>query len=251
VALVNRTAADRYFDGSAIGQRIRVAARGQQYDAAQEVQIVGVVESVLEPYTVRDLTDPTYAGIYLPARLEDEPALTLYVRARDTAAGPLAGIRQATDAVDPRVPFISTTTLAERQYERQAEDRLAAQGLTTLGLLGLVLACGGLYGMVSFMVSMRRREIGVRMALGAEPRGILTLVLKHGMRTALLGGAIGGGIALALSVVLRANMYGVPPMDAIALAVPVALLSAAVLLASLVPARRASRVDPMVVLRDE
>jgi predicted permease len=251
VALVNRTAADRYFDGNAVGQIIRVAARGQQYDASQEAQIVGVVESVLEPYSVLDLEDPTVPGIYLPARLEDEPALTLYVRARDTPSGVLAGIRQATDAVDPRVPFISSMTLAERQYERQIEDRLAAQGLTTLGLLGLALACGGLYGMVSFLVSMRRREIGVRMALGAEPRGILRLVLKHGMNVALLGAAIGGAISVVLSVVLRANMYGVPPMDAAALAGTMALLLTVVLFASFVPARRAARVDPMVVLRDE
>jgi len=189
--------------------------------------------------------------MYLPISLEPEPALTLYVRSRGTPSALLPALREATDAVDSRVPFVSTSTLAERRYERQTEERLAAQGLAALGVLALALACGGLYGIVSFIVSMRRRELGVRMALGAEPGAISRLVLKQGMTMTLVGAAIGGGIALVLSAVLRASMRGIPPVDAVAFAGTTAALAAALLAASLVPARRAARVDPMVVLRDE
>ena len=105
--------------------------------------------------------------------------------------------------------------------------------------------------MIAFIVAMRRREIGVRMALGAEPRRILRLTLKQGMTTALVGSATGGAIAIVISVLARANMYGVAPMDLGALAGTAAILFAAVLVASLIPARSAARVDPLVALREE
>jgi ABC-type antimicrobial peptide transport system permease subunit len=101
------------------------------------------------------------------------------------------------------------------------------------------------------MVALRRREIGVRMALGAHPRGILRLMLREGMRIALVGTTLGGAIAIVGSVLLRGNMYGVPPVDVGAFAATAGLLLAAVLTASLIPARSAARVDPLVVLREE
>ena len=131
------------------------------------------------------------------------------------------------------------------------EDRVAAQGLTALGVLAIALATSGLYGMVSFIVTTRRREVGVRIALGARPRGILTLMLNQGLRMAGTGAAIGGALALIFSGWLRSTMHGIPTLDGLALAAPAALLIAATVAASLVPARRAARVDPLVVLREE
>jgi putative ABC transport system permease protein len=251
VAIVNGTAAREFFAGAALGRVIKVGARNREYVEAHDVEIVGVIDPALEPAYVRSSDDPTVPAIYLPAPLEPEPALTLYVRARGDATSMAPAIREAAASVDPRVPVGEITTLAAMQRERFIEERLVAQALALLGVLGLALACGGLYGMIAFLVAMRRREIGVRMALGAEPRRILRLTLKQGMTTALIGSGIGGAIAIAISVVARANMYGVPPMDLIALAGTAAILFAAVLVASFIPARNASRVDPLVVLREE
>ena len=251
VAIVNLTTADRHFRGHALGQRVSVAARGQQYDRALEVEIVGVIEPALEPQYARDPDDPTVPALYLPARLGDEQALTLYVRTNGGDAAVLPAIQQVVRDVDSRVPMTAVSTLAQRQYERQTEERLAAQGLTTVGVLALVLACGGLYGMVAFIVSTRRREIGVRLALGANPASILGMMLRLGMRTATLGTIAGGAIAIASSVMLRARMYGVPPFDLSAFVATTALLLTAVAIASLMPAQAAARVDPLEVLRED
>jgi predicted permease len=251
VAIVNRSANSQYFGGAALGRRIRVAPRGGRFETSQDVEIVGVVEPALDPNYVADPADPTVPAIYLPERLQHQPALTLYVRTQGDAAALVPAIQQAAASVDPLVPVLSTGTLAQRRYSRQMEERLAAQAVTLLGVLGLALASGGLYGMVSFIVALKRREIGVRMALGARPQAILQLMLAQGMTTALTGAAIGGAIALALSMVLRAQVFRVPPIDFTAFLVAAALLVAVVLVASLIPARAASRVDPLIVLRDE
>ena len=203
------------------------------------------------PITSKTPSDPTVPAVYLPERLQHQPALTLYVRTREDAASLVPAIQQAAASVDPLVPVLSTGTLAERRFNRQLEERLTAQAVTLLGVLGLALASGGLYGMVSFIVALKRREIGVRMALGARPRAILQLMLAQGMTTALTGATIGGAIALALSVVLRSQVFRVPPIDVTAFLMAAALLVVVVLVASLIPARAASRVDPLTALRDE
>lgn len=251
VAIVNRSANTQFFGGAAVGRRIRVASRNNTYEMSQEVEVVGVVEPALDPNYVTDPADPTVPAVYLPERLQHQPALALYVRMREDAALLVPAIQHAAASIDPLVPVQSTGTLAQRRYDRQMEERVAAQGVTLLGALGLALASGGLYGMVAFIVALKRREIGIRMALGARPRAILQLMLAHGMTTALAGAAIGGAIALASSVVLRSQMFRVPPIDFTAFLVTAAILIAVVLVASLIPARAASRVDPLVVLREE
>jgi predicted permease len=251
VAIVNRSASTQFFGGAAVGRRVRVAPRNSTYEMSQEVEIVGVVEPALDPNYVKDPADPTVPAVYLPERLQHQPALALYVRTREDATSLVPAIQHAAASFDPLVPVLSTGTLAQRRYNRQMEERLAAQGVTLLGVLGLALASGGLYGMVAFIVALKRREIGIRMALGARPRAILQLMLAQGMTTALAGAAIGGAIALASSVVLRSQVFRVPPIDFTALLVAATILVAVVLVASVIPARAASRVDPLVVLREE
>jgi putative ABC transport system permease protein len=250
VAIVSRATAQYYFDGHALGQLMRIAAPGQKYEASHDVLIVGVVESARDPNYMRT-PDAAMPAIYLPGRLEPTPALSMYVRTIGDPAPLVAAIRAQVDAVDPRVPIVSSTTLAGNRYERSTEERLVSQGLATLGVIALLLATGGLYGAVSFIVSSRRREVGVRMALGAAPRGIMTMMLIAGLRMALAGAALGAAIAVITSGVVRASMYGIPTIDAAALLLPSALLTGAVVAASLMPARRAARVDPLVVLREE
>jgi putative ABC transport system permease protein len=250
VAMVSRATAERYYEGRALGQRLRIAASGQKYDSGHDVVIVGVVESPRDTNYVRT-PDAAITAVYLPSRLDPTPALSLYVRTAVDPAPLVAAIRTQVDAVDARVPIVSSTTLAGNRYERSTEERLVSQGLATLGVIALVLATGGLYGAVSFIVSSRRREVGVRMALGAEPRGIMKLMLIAGLRMAVAGAVLGAVAALITSAVLRASMYGIPTIDPAALILPSLLLIGAVLAASVMPARRAARVDPLVVLRDE
>jgi predicted permease len=251
VAIVNQTAAKRHFNGAAVGRVIRVAPRGGTWATGRDVEIVGVIDPALDPGYASNPDDPTVEAIYLPERLQHEPALTLYVRTAEGAPPILAAIQRAAASVDPAVPIVDSATLAEHQLEQQVEMRVAAQGVTVLGVVGLALAAGGIYGMVAFLAASKRREIGVRMALGARPHGILRLMLMQGLMTALVGAVAGGAIAVAVSVLVRAQMYGVPPVDVLALAATTLLLGAVVLVASLIPARAASRVDPLVVLREE
>ena len=251
VAIVNQTAATRHFNGAAVGRIIRAAPRGGSYATGHDVEIVGVISPALDPGYVPNPDDPTVEAIYLPERLRHEPALTLYVRRSEGAAPVLGAIQQAASDVDPAVPIVGSATLAEHQLEQQAEARFAAQGVSVLGIVGLVLAAGGLYGMVAFLVASRRREIGVRVALGARPQAILGLILRQGTKTALVGAVAGGAIAVVVSIVVRGQMYGVPPVDMLALAAVALLLGSVVLVASLIPARAAARVDPLVVLREE
>jgi putative ABC transport system permease protein len=251
VAIINQTAATRHFNGAAIGRVIRVAPRGGTYAAGRDVEIVGVIDPALDPAYVSNADNPTVEAIYLPERLQHEPALTLYVRTGEGAPPILAALQRAASSVDPAVPIVHSATLAEHQHERHGEARFAAQGVTVLGIVGLALAAGGIYGMVAFLVASRRREIGVRMALGARPQLILRLMLTQGIRTVVVGGLAGGAIAAAVSVVVRAQMYGVPPMDLRALTATALLVGLVVLVASLIPAHAAARVDPLVVLREE
>lgn len=249
VAIINQTAATRHFDGAAVGRVIRVAARAGTYETGHDVEIVGVIDPALDPAYVRNPDDPTMEAIYLPQRLRHEPALTLYVRTSEGAASMLAAIQRSASSIDPAVPIVHSATLAEHQLERQVEVRFAAQGVTVLGLVGLSVAAGGVYGMVAFLVASRRREIGVRMALGARPQSILRLILRQGIRTALVGAVAGGAMAIAVSIVVRGQMYGVPPVDLLALAATALLLGSVVVVASLIPARAAARVDPLGQLR--
>jgi putative ABC transport system permease protein len=138
-------------------------------------------------------------------------------------------------------------TLRQGLYDRE----MMVTFMGSFGLLGLMLASFGLYGIVSYTFSQRAREIGVRMALGAQPSDALRMVLRHGLRLALLGTAIGIPIALAVSYSFGSALYQVNPADPTALAGPAVLLVAVALLASYIPARRATKVDPMVALRHQ
>ena len=119
------------------------------------------------------------------------------------------------------------------------------------GLLGLGLAAVGLYGVVAYMVNRRTREIGIRMALGAQRRGVLALVLRRGMTLAVLGAGLGVPIALAVGHTVRGLLYAVSPLDPLSIALSLSVLLTAALLACYIPARRAAKIDPMEALRYE
>ena len=246
-AIVSRAFADAKLKGSAVGRTIRVAARNQGYAKSVEVRIVGVVEAAEDlAYTTRPMQT-----VYVATPLEYEPALTLYVRSRGELGHVGPALRATVRDIDPRVPIIELETLASLTSRRHFEERIMAGGLTLLGTIALALATAGLYALVSFMVTLRQREIGVRIALGAAPSGILRLVLGQSMRLALIGGAFGGVVAIVLGAVAHASILGTPRIDAALLVAATGVLTAAMALASAIPARRASRVDPIIVLRQD
>jgi predicted permease len=246
-AIVSRAFADSQFKGAAVDGMIRVSTPNQRYPDSVEAVIVGVIEAAADvSYSRRPLQT-----VYVSRPLQYEPALTLYIRSRVDPGLLAPELRDVVQQLDPRVPILEIATLETLTARRHFEERLMAGALTLLGGIALALATAGLYGLVSFIVTLRHRELGIRMALGASSSEVLRLVLSQSMRLAFIGGALGGGIALVLGAVVHANIVGVPSVDGTLFLAATAVLGTAMLLASVIPARRASLVDPITVLRQE
>jgi predicted permease len=246
-AIVSRAFADAKFNGAAVGRRIRVAARNQPYPRSVEVRIVGVVEAAED----RSYSRRPQQTVYVASPLEPEPALTLYLRTREGLASVAQPLRALVRDIDPRVPITEMLTLARLTERRHFEERVMADGLTMIGVIALALATAGLYALVSFVVMLRQRELGIRMALGADPARILRLVLRQSLRLAGIGAAFGALVAVILGAVAHASIVGTPRIDVTLLLASVGVLCVAMLSASAIPARRAARVDPITVLRQE
>jgi ABC-type antimicrobial peptide transport system permease subunit len=160
-------------------------------------------------------------------------------------------VRAIVSAQDPRIPVGEIITGEELRRRRNLSDYTQAQTLSVLGGVALVLAAAGLYGVASYMVMLRRKEIGIRMALGAEPRSVLGLVVRQSMVPVLAGCALGAAGAVIVGSLVRSRLYGVSPMDPQAFGGASLLLILTMIVASLGPARRAARVEPVEVLRAE
>ena len=207
----------------------------------------------------RGLGEDAYPEFYLP--IGQTPAdgwnwvqrsVTLVAKARNGDAGTLAGpMRAAVQAVAPGVPVYELRTMDERLRESLSQERFATILLASLGVVGLLLAAVGIYGIVSYFVAARTAEFGVRIALGATARDIIVATARHGVPPVALGLAAGIAAALAATRWLRATLRGVSPSDPITFAAVVAVLAAAAALAMWAPARRAARIDPAAALRSE
>jgi putative ABC transport system permease protein len=169
-------------------------------------------------------------------------------------AAALNGIRDAIRALDPNLPIYNARTMTEHMQTAVFAQRMAADLLGALGVLALLLAAIGLYGVMAYAVSQRTQEMGIRLALGASPGALLAMVVRQGMRLTIIGLVIGLSIALAAfgSIgAMRTLLPGISPLDPITfVAVPLILASIAAL-AAWIPARRAGKVDPLVALRYE
>src|SRR5262249_55484284 len=177
--------------------------------------------------------------------------VSLLVRTRSDPAA-LAGVaRRELRALDPALPLDSVFTLEEVQARALWVSRLWGRMLGVIAAFALSLAALGVYGVVSYAVSQRTHELGVRLAVGAARGDVVRLVLGQGLRLALLAAALGLVGALAMSRVLSGLLYGVDPLDPATLVAAAALLGLVALFASYLPARRATRVDPLVALRSE
>ena len=244
VAVINEAMARELWPGeNAIGRRFRLGREGREV-----IEVVGVVRTG----RYRTLTEPDRPFMYRPFAQVYRPSMTLHVRA---AAGDpyalLPSVRRAFDELDRDLPLSRVRTLGERLDGSVGAERTAATLVGLYGVLALLLAAVGLYGSMAYAVSRRTRELGVRMALGASRRGVLRLVLGQAVGVASIGMVIGLVAAIPATRYVKSQLYGVEPGDPITLIAVVLVLGCATIAAAYVPARRATRVDPVVALRSD
>src|SRR5262245_47264811 len=234
--IVKEAAARRDWPGQeAVGQRLNGG------------KVVGVARNSKE----RGLTADPRPTIYKPLPQNYMPELTLHVRTATEAQTLLAAVRREAQALDPTLPLYNFGTLAQQKDGLLYTERLAAALLTLFGLLALSLAAVGIYSVLSYAVTERTREMGIRLALGARPRDLIKLVVRQGLLLTLIGLAIGVGASFALTRLISKLLFGVSATDPLTFIVIPLLLAGVALLACWLPARRATRVDPLVALRYE
>jgi putative ABC transport system permease protein len=240
VVIVSQSVADRHFAGEPVlGRRIDLGD--------VQAEIVGVVGDIRRA----SLTDAPRADLYFPFERMMTPSTTLFVRSSGDAASSLAGIRRAVHAIEPHAVVDRPHTLEHIAAESAAVARLAAWLLGAFAGIALLLAVGGVYGVMSYRVRRRTRELGTRVALGATPGAIVRLVLRQGVVLLAAGLGLGAAGALAFGNALAGLLYDVAPHDPLSLTIAALLLGAASIAASYVPARRAARVDPVKALAAE
>jgi predicted permease len=248
VAVVNQAFAKAHFgDENPIGKRF-----GLDPDKPSDIEIVGIARDA--KYTSqRDEIQPT---VYQPWRqvLRRMTFATFEVRTAGDPAAAIAGIRQAMREVDSNLPLDNIRTQKQQANDTLSMERMFAKLLTLFGLIAQQLAAIGLYGVMAYVVSQRTHEIGIRMALGADRRNVLMMVVRQGMILTVAGITLGLAAAYVLTKYLESltsMLFGVKPRDPWTFAVIGILLSVVALVACLVPARRATKVDPLSALRYE
>jgi putative ABC transport system permease protein len=251
VALVNETGARRFWPGeNPIGKRVWFGTTtGPFSDPAHAVEIVGVVGDV--KYQDVDEDTSNRAEFYTSYLQFAYPDTMIIVKTRGPATALLPAMRKAVASVDPSLPIYDAMTLDERIGAAVARPRFNATLLTLFAGAALLLAAVGVYGVLSYSVSSRMREIGVRLALGADARRVIRLVLGEGVRLAAAGAVAGLIATIVAARFVRGLVVDVSPTDPRILAASAVVMLAVAALAAFLPARRASAVDPMVVLRQE
>jgi predicted permease len=242
VAVVNQAFVDRYWPGQdAIGKQVT--------DWGDRFTIVGVARNA----KYRLLTYPAEPVIYLPSDQTYSPThdTTIHLRTTGDPRAMASSVEETIHQLDPELPLFNVNPLSVTMQLGTVFGRVAATFAASFGLLAMLLAAVGIYGVVAYTTRQRTREIGIRMALGAEKRGIYRLVLDQGFRLTLAGLVVGTALGLAFTRLLRAQLFGVTETDAVTFTSVGLLLAAVALLACHIPARRAARVDSMVALRHE
>ncbi len=245
VALVNQTMALRYWSGeSPIGKRIRF---GSAESDAEWMSIVGVAEDVKQS----SLDTPPAPEIYVPYFQQPSPYLFLIVRANSDPTRLASFVQSAVWAVDKDQPLTNLKTMEDILAESIAERRLIMMIISAFAVLAFIMAGIGIYGLISYSTTQRTREIAIRMALGAQPRTVLTLILRQGLLLILAGAGLGALAALLLTRFLSALLYEVSARDPLIFLIIPLLLIVVGLLATYLPARRATRIDPVAAVRYE
>jgi predicted permease len=243
VAILSNSLAGRLFPAaSALGRRVNVGTESQY----QNLEVVGVVNDA-SYWNVREKYSPE---IYVPALQGYIQWSELLVRTTGDPRAAAPGIRQAVENMG-REYVTSSRPLSEHIDRSLVQERVTAILSEFFGALALLLASIGLYGLMSFGVTCRTREIGVRMALGAQRRTVLWMILRETLALVFIGIALGVPCAFAATHLIASRLFGISPNDPATLAVVVFALLLAAIFATCVPARRAMRVDPMVALRHQ
>src|SRR5581483_2292396 len=248
VVVVNQTFAARFFpDEDPIGKRF-----GFDQKKPAEIEIIGLARDA-KYARQRDEIPPT---IYVPwqQELRGLSSATFEVRTVGEPTATTTAIRQAVSDVDGNLPIHDVKTQVEQSEQTLAQERLFAKLLTLFGLLAQQLAAIGLYGVMAYSVAQRTHEIGIRMALGASSSDVMKMILRQGMALTLIGialGIVGAYVTTKYLASLTSMLYGVRATDPLTFAAVATLLCLVALVACYIPARRATRVDPMVALRYE
>ena len=260
VAIINASLARRVFGGeNPVGRELTLLPGSRTaWLKVGTLQIVGVVSSIKD---VR-INEVDFNNIYLPFAQQPVTPMQLVVKASVPPAALVDPVRQAVLAVDRDLPVLGVRTMAQRVHEAFREDRFHLLLIGTFALVAIVLASVGVYAAMAHAVQQRTAEFGLRLALGARRSGILSLALGQSMRLGLAGTVLGLAVSLALARVLgdalylvershNGLIYGVTTTDPVALACTSAVIAGVAVIAGIVPARRAMRIDPVVALRSE
>ncbi|HKT10887.1 MAG TPA: FtsX-like permease family protein, partial [Terriglobia bacterium] len=245
VAIISETLARRYFPNQdPIGKVMRFGFPPNTNVPRKIVGIVGDVRDVA-------LTQKPGPMMYVPFAQAPLWGGEVVARSSMSTASVAAGIRRAVNSIDKNLPVTDVDSFPEVIHASVAQDRFRTLLMTSFSAIALLLAAVGIFGVISYSASQRTREIGIRMALGAERRDVLRMVVGQGLKLALIGVAIGVACALPLTRFLSSLLYGITPTDPLTFIAVSLILIAVATLACYIPARRAAKVDPMVALRYE
>jgi putative ABC transport system permease protein len=243
VVLISESAARSYWPGQdPVGRPVSVGQGGFYEDTAYVAGVVGDVRFG----TLDSLPKP---DVYISYYQSPRGRMMMFLRTAGDPRSAIAGARREVDALAPGVPLYDVRPMDERVAEARGYARFSALLLAAFAAVALALAALGTYGVISFGVSQRRKEIGVRVALGATRSSVIRLIVGQGIALAAVGGIVGIAGALATTGVMRSLLFGVEPSDPVTLVLIVGILVTAVILASWLPARRAASVDPAEALR--
>jgi len=244
VCVINEAFAKRFFDGrNPIGMRITQV----DDDKRTVYHVVGVAKNARTQRLRGDVEPRYFVSSRQPPSSASSP--TFLIRTATGTAPVMAAVRTTIRRVNAALPIMSARSIDEQMAPLTALDRTTAQLAVAFGCVALTLAAIGLYGVLSYGVSRRTGEIAMRIALGAQPGRVISMILRETIGLLVAGLAVGGALAYAASRVIDARLYGVAPQDPLTLALATGLLLVVALSAAYVPARRASRVDPMAALR--
>jgi macrolide transport system ATP-binding/permease protein len=248
VGVVNQIFAEKYFHGqNPIGRHFRLGGTTNAVD----LEIVGVSRTARYNSLKREIPPVTYTSWLQTPKTRRLKEMVFELRATGDPLGLANTVRQIVHQVGPQVPLADMTTQSRRIDQTILQERTFAQLCACFGGLALLMACVGLYGTMAYAVARRTGEIGIRMALGATRRRVVWMVLSEVAALSVVGLLIGLGAAYQTTALLKSFLFGVKPNDPLAMGASVAILIASALLAGYLPAFRASRIDPMVALRNE
>jgi predicted permease len=248
VAIISETLQRRAWPNeNPIGKRFTIGRPTDGDAYLPSIEVIGVVRDIALRYPL----DPAGPALYLPLLQNYRSGMALQLRSTINPEQLAAAVRREAGALDPNLPVYRVALLEDHFTAALTPQRLLTQLISGFGLLALALAGAGLYGSLAYSVSQRTQEIGLRIALGAQGRDVLRLVVLDGMKLMILGLAIGLPASYGLTKLMKSYLYGVSLTDPLTFAVISATLLAVALAACYAPARRATKVDPMIALRSE